>query len=80
MLNSQCDTNLLFYTACKRPSLYCLVYNFGLHVHCINPVLGIDKIPLKQDAGADQTMVFRTYDPEKVRTLISYLLGNDNYR
>ena len=51
-----------------------------LHVHCFNPVLGIDKIPLKQDAGADQTMVFRTYDPEKVRTLISYLLGNENYR
>ena len=49
-----------------------------LHVHCINPVSGIDKIPLKQDAGADQTMVFRTYDPEKVRTPNSYLQINSN--
>lgn len=44
-----------------------LVYTVRLLVNAFVYILeGIGKIPLKKDAGADETMVFKTYEPEKV--------------
>lgn len=46
--------NILIYTV--RLFVNAFVYKFE----------GIGKIPLKKDAGADETMAFKTYEPEKV--------------
>lgn len=59
--------------ATSTQSIHCniFIYTVRLFVNVLvyKYVEGIGKIPLKKDAGADETMVFKTYEPEKVYIL-----------